>query len=101
MPLNTIASAPAPAPMPPEAAFFLGLILGVIATLLIQAYGRRKAKVAQTSSAIDTQRAVELLSQENERQADRTLRLQERLAVLERIAVDPATHTAREIEALR
>ncbi|MFD1951167.1 hypothetical protein ACFSGX_10355 [Sphingomonas arantia] len=97
MPLNTIP----PAPMPPEVGFILGLMLGIIATLLIQAYGRRKAKGAQDSSAIDTQRAVELLSQENERQADRTLRLQERLAVLERIAVDPATHTAREIEALR
>ncbi|WP_129586174.1 hypothetical protein [Sphingomonas montana] len=96
MPLTTV-----PPPMPPEAGFFLGLMVGVIATLLIQLYGRRKAARAEGSAAIDTQRAVELLSQENERQNDRTLRLQERLAVLERIATDPATHTAREIDALR
>lgn len=87
--------------MPPEPAFIIGLMLGCIATLLIQIYGRRKVAMSSQSTSLDAQRAVELLSQENERQDDRMHRLQERLAVLERITIDPALQTAREIEALR
>ena len=49
----------------------------------------------------DDQRKIELLSSENERQAGQISRLEERLAVLERIATDPAERTAREIDALR
>lgn len=44
---------------------------------------------------------VELLSEENERLHGQIGRLEERLAVLERIATDPAERTAREIEQLR
>ena len=40
-------------------------------------------------------------SSENERQAGQITRLEERLAVLERIATDPAERTARDIDALR
>jgi len=46
-------------------------------------------------------RKVELLTSENERLTGQIGRLEERLAVLERIATDPATRTAREIDALR
>lgn len=42
-----------------------------------------------------------LLSNENEKLTGQVSRLEERLAVLERIATDPATRTAAEIEALR
>ena len=49
----------------------------------------------------DEQRKIELLSNENEELAGKIDRLQERLAVLERIATDPAKRTAEEIEALR
>jgi len=49
----------------------------------------------------DGDRKVELLSSENERLAGQVSRLEERIAVLERIATDPAERTAREIEALR
>lgn len=42
-----------------------------------------------------------LLTNENERLAGKVSRLEERIAVLERIATDPATRTAREIDALR
>ena len=49
----------------------------------------------------DDQRKVELLSNENERLTGQVSRLEERIAVLERIATDPAERTAREIEALR
>lgn len=48
-----------------------------------------------------TQRNVQLLTSENERLAGQVSRLEERIAVLERIATDPATRTAREIDALR
>ena len=47
------------------------------------------------------ERKVELLSSENERLTGQVSRLEERIAVLERIATDPAERTAREIEALR
>ena len=47
------------------------------------------------------QRKVELLTSENERLVGQVSRLEDRIAVLERIATDPATRTAREIDALR
>ena len=46
-------------------------------------------------------RKIELLTNENERLTGQISRLEERLAVLERIATDPAERTAREIENLR
>lgn len=46
-------------------------------------------------------RKVALLTSENERLTGQVSRLEERIAVLERIATDPATRTAREIDALR
>ncbi|OWK32258.1 hypothetical protein [Sphingomonas mucosissima] len=46
-------------------------------------------------------RKVELLTGENERLTGMVTRLEERIAVLERIATDPATRTAHEIEQLR
>lgn len=49
----------------------------------------------------DTDRKIELLSAENERLTGQISRLEERIAVLERIATDPAERTAREIDALR
>ena len=50
---------------------------------------------------LDDTRKVELLTAENGRLSGQIGRLEERLAVLERIATDPATRTAREIDALR
>ena len=46
-------------------------------------------------------RKVELLTTENDRLNGQVGRLEERIAVLERIATDPAERTAREIERLR
>lgn len=46
-------------------------------------------------------RKIELLSNENARLTGQISRLEERIAVLERIATDPAERTAREIDALR
>jgi len=49
----------------------------------------------------DAGRKIDLLSNENEKLTGRISRLEERIAVLERIATDPAARTAREIDALR
>ncbi|HEV2816203.1 MAG TPA: hypothetical protein VGW40_03135 [Allosphingosinicella sp.] len=49
----------------------------------------------------DAQRRIELLTNENQRLTGQVGRLEERIAVLERIATDPAERTAREIERLR
>ena len=46
-------------------------------------------------------RQLELLSTENEQLTGKIERLEERLAVLERIATDPAGRTYADIEALR
>ena len=50
---------------------------------------------------LDEDRKIQLLSNENEKLTNQVLRLEERIAVLERIATDPATRVAREIESLR
>lgn len=47
------------------------------------------------------ERRIELLANENERLVGQIGRLEERIAVLERIATDPAERTAREIDGLR
>ena len=49
----------------------------------------------------DAGRKIALLSSENEKLIGRISRLEERIAVLERIATDPAARTAQEIDALR
>jgi hypothetical protein len=54
-----------------------------------------------SKAALADQRKVELLTSENARLTGQVSRLEERIAVLERIATDPAERTAREIDALR
>ena len=49
----------------------------------------------------EADRNVKLLTSENERLVGQVGRLEDRIAVLERIATDPAARTAREIDALR
>jgi hypothetical protein len=50
---------------------------------------------------LEAERKIQLLSSENERLTGQISRLEERLAVLERIATDPAERVSREIDALR
>ena len=49
----------------------------------------------------ESTRKLDLLNNENDRLNGQVSRLEERIAVLERIATDPAERTAREIENLR
>lgn len=86
---------------------FTGMFLGVVMTLLIQAYGRRKVKKAlggampAVPQAEAEERRVALLASENERQQGQIGRLEERIQVLERIATDSPKRLADSIEALR
>lgn len=86
--------------MPPEAAFTLGLMTGSGGLLLIQAFARRKVRQALTAWQPRTVEA-DLRREEEERRMIEVDGLRQRLAVLERIAIDPAVRTAREIEQLR
>lgn len=89
--------------------FVLALIaistLGWVATSWIRArhgypieneWGGTAAKVDD-----ELRRQNELLAAENDRLKSQVLRVEERVAVLERIATDPATRITKEIEALR
>jgi hypothetical protein len=79
----------------------MGFLMGMGVTLMIQAYGRRKVRLATKGLTADSGRSVALLANENEHQGQMIVRLEERIAVLERINTDPAERTARAIEALR
>lgn len=84
----------------PTPFFIMGTLFGAGLTLLIQAYGRRKVRLA-TKILTPPAHEVGILARENERQLGQILRLEDRIATLERIATDPAERAAREIEALR
>ncbi|MGN7160340.1 hypothetical protein [Sphingomonas sp. SAFR-052] len=60
-----------------------------------------KGKRRRHRDEIGAERQAQLMAQQNEQLQGKVLRLEERIAVLERIATDPATRTAREIDALR
>ena len=62
---------------------------------------RARHKSAAASGVVGADRKVELLTAENTHLKGQVGRLEERIAVLERIATDPAERTAREIEQLR
>jgi len=88
----------------PVAAITIGPISWAFTTWVRAKHGYPIAdKKGNTVSRVDanTQRTIDLLSQDNDRQAGQISRLEERIAVLERIATDPAERTSREIEALR
>lgn len=57
--------------------------------------------VRKDDATLADKRKVELLEAENGKLHGQVSRLEERIAVLERIATDPAERTAREIDALR
>ena len=74
------------------------LTIGVVLKSLINA---RFSHRAQPSTELDASRRIELLSGENATLKNQMGRLEERIAVLERIATDPAERTARQIDQLR
>jgi hypothetical protein len=64
---------------------------------LTDSAGKQVARGDSPSSV----RQIELLSNENGQLKGQVSRLEERIAVLERIATDPSERTAREIDQLR
>ena len=61
----------------------------------------RRDRRREGDGSLDDARKVMLLTNENEKLTGQVSRLEERIAVLERIATDPAERTARAIDALR
>ena len=89
-----------------EILLFIVIMTALVATaVLILSWMRGRHRLAElragTAGKPESAREIELLSSENAGLKGQIGRLEERLAVLERIATDPAERTAREIESLR
>lgn len=61
----------------------------------------RRGRRGYGAADLEAERKIQLLSSENERLTGQISRLEERIAVIERIVTDPAERTAREIDSLR
>ena len=86
---------------PGTAAFIIVMTLIFVIGGTIQTAIKARYKSSSAGKAVADDRKVELLTAENAHLKSQVGRLEERLAVLERIATDPAERTAREIELLR
>jgi hypothetical protein len=86
---------------PGTAAFILLIIAMVMITAIVTTWIQARAPAKKGGGGLEAKREVELLSSENAGLKGQVNRLEERIAVLERIATDPAERTAREIERLR
>jgi hypothetical protein len=83
-------------------AIFLVIMTGmVLVAALLFAWIRTRGQLKVAAGSLEATRQVELLSNENSGLKGQVGRLEERIAVLERIATDPADRTAREIDQLR
>ena len=81
--------------------FVIAIVAMVMVTAVITTWIQSRAPAKESSADGEARRKAELLEQENEGLKGQVSRLEERLAVLERIATDPSERTAREIEQLR
>lgn len=79
----------------------LGAFMGMVMTLAVQWYGRRKVKAALKQDGLTPTRQTELLVNENEHMRGQMGRLEERLSVMERITTDQHMSLNQEIERLR
>jgi len=86
---------------PGVALFIIIMTAMVIGSALVFAWMRTRAQAKLAGGGLEAQRQVELLSSENAGLKGQVGRLEERIAVLERIATDPAQRTAAAIEDLR
>ena len=84
-------------------ALFIVIMTGMVMVygLIISWMRHRRAIRGLPNGELGASRQVELLSNENHGLKGQVSRLEERIAVLERIATDPSARTAREIEELR
>ncbi|HVQ09071.1 MAG TPA: hypothetical protein VMS43_11625 [Allosphingosinicella sp.] len=84
-----------------EFAIFILLLIALVGALVIGLTWVKHRAPRGAGGELAAKREVELLSNENAGLKGQVGRLEERIAVLERIATDPAERTAREIEQLR
>lgn len=82
-------------------AFVIVIVAMVMVTVLVATWIESRARAGKAAAIAKAGRKAELLEQENAQLKDQVGRLEERLAVLERIATDPAERTARQIDELR
>ena len=88
--------------MDEKVALFVVIMTGmVLVAALLHSWMRTRGEVKVAAGSLEASRQVELLSNENAGLKGQIGRLEERIAVLERIATDPADRTAREIDQLR
>ena len=89
----------------PLAAITIGPIAWTVNTWVRAKHGypieTKKGELITRDSDLSLVRQTDLLKAENEKLHGQVSRLEERLAVLERIATDPAERVSREIDALR
>ncbi|MEA3014252.1 MAG: hypothetical protein QOD42_2797 [Sphingomonadales bacterium] len=86
---------------PGTAVFVLLIVAMVTTTAIVITWLQARAPARSDGGELAAKREVELLSSENQGLKGQVGRLEERLAVLERIATDPAERTASAIEQLR
>ena len=88
--------------MDEDLAAFIGIMTAMLlSAALVYSWIRSRGQAEEGRGQPRSVRQVELLSNENAGLKGQVSRLEERIAVLERIATDPAERTAREIEQLR
>jgi hypothetical protein len=88
--------------MDEDLAAFIGIMTAMLlSAALVYSWIRSRGQARKTEGSLEAVRQVELLANENAGLKGQVSRLEERIAVLERIATDPADRTAREIEQLR
>jgi cell division protein FtsB len=83
---------------------FLILAVAIVSTALLivsTSWLRHRLRLAEAAGRAGAPERVEQLSAENETLRGQVGQLKTRLEVLERIATDPSTRTAQEIELLR
>jgi len=73
----------------------------VLVSALLHSWMRTRAQTKSSNVTLEATREIELLSNENSGLKGQIGRLEERIAVLERIATDPSERTAAAIEQLR
>lgn len=85
---------------PGTAAFIIIIVAMVMVTAIITTWMQTRSS-ARVKEADEAESGTQRLVAENDRLRGEVGRLEARVAVLERIATDPAERTAREIEGLR
>ena len=81
--------------------FVVTMTAMMLPAALIFGWIRSRGQTKAVAGSLEATRQVELLSNENAGLKGQVGRLEERIAVLERIATDPADRTARAIDQLR